>query len=112
MLGLAAGYPGLVTVVGVVGVLVLGWLLWRSGAGALGLALMLAGAAGNLTSRLAAGTATDFIMVRWWPGVFNLADVLLRVGALVAVVALLAESRAAGSAQRSLGPGIAPSRRT
>ena len=44
---------------------------------------MLGGAAGNLSSRLSQGVVTDFIHVWFWPGIFNLADAFLRVGAVL-----------------------------
>ena len=92
-LGFGAGDPLVWTLVSAAAVPVLAVLLARSRVGVAGLALMLGGAAGNLLSRLAAGSVTDFVHLWFWPGVFNLADVFLRAGALLAIVALLREGR-------------------
>lgn len=48
-------------------------------------AVLLAGAAGNLIDRLARGYVVDFIHVTHWP-VFNLADALLVLGALLLLI--------------------------
>lgn len=56
-------------------------LFWRQAPGRArtGLAVLAAGALGNLADRLAAGRVVDFIDLRVWP-VFNLADVAIVVG--------------------------------
>lgn len=43
--------------------------------------LMLGGAAGNFLDRLANGGVTDFLLVRYFPFVFNVADVAITLGA-------------------------------
>lgn len=48
-------------------------------------ALVIAGAVGNLGDRLMNGAVTDFILVRFFPFVFNVADVAITCGALLAV---------------------------
>jgi signal peptidase II len=48
----------------------------------LALALMLAGAAGNLLDRVFRGYVIDFIHVRYWP-VFNVADVCITAGVIL-----------------------------
>jgi len=65
-----------------------------------GLVLVLGGALGNLTDRLARspgflrGNVVDFVAVGWWP-VFNLADSCITVGAILLIVrTLLASDRA------------------
>jgi signal peptidase II len=50
--------------------------LWRDGWHLTGLALMAAGAVGNLIDRVNYGYVVDFIKIYWWPN-FNLADVFL-----------------------------------
>lgn len=95
-LGFASSYPGALTIVAALGVLVLGFLLARRPAGRLvsfGVALMLGGAAGNLASRLAGGSVVDFLRIWAWPGIFNPADVFLRLGALLFVLALAFTAR-------------------
>lgn len=52
------------------------------------LALIAAGAVGNLIDRLFAGGVTDFFDVGWWP-VFNIADISLNVGVAMLVGWLL-----------------------
>jgi signal peptidase II len=53
-----------------------------------GLAVALAGAFCNLRDRLGRGSVIDFIAIGWWP-VFNLADVAIVAGGLVAVLSLV-----------------------
>jgi signal peptidase II len=61
--------------------------------------LVMAGAVGNLGDRLMNGGVTDFILVRWFPFVFNVADVAISVGAvLLAARMLLAEPPQGGAA--------------
>lgn len=59
----------------------------------LALALLLGGAAGNLTDRLRLGFVVDFISLQWkgrhvWP-IFNVADTALTVGATILLARLL-----------------------
>lgn len=49
----------------------------------LGLALAVAGAVGNLGDRIATGAVTDFLVVRYFPWVFNVADLAITIGALL-----------------------------
>jgi signal peptidase II len=51
-------------------------------------AVVLAGASSNLRDRLTRGAIVDFIAIGWWP-VFNLADVAIVAGAVVAAVSLV-----------------------
>ena len=44
-----------------------------------GLAIIIAGALGNLVDRLTRGHVIDFIDLHWWP-VFNLADSMITIG--------------------------------
>ncbi len=88
-LGFGAGHPRLLIGVSALAVVALVALVWRVDRGGWGLALMLGGAAGNLGSRLAHGAVTDFLRLWLWPGVFNLADVALRLGAILIVITLL-----------------------
>lgn len=75
---------------------VLAWLLVAGQSGrrltAAGLALLLGGAAGNLTDRLIHGAVTDFFEV-WlgsyhWPA-FNVADSAITVGAILVILDVL-----------------------
>ncbi|MFA4815240.1 MAG: signal peptidase II [Candidatus Gracilibacteria bacterium] len=65
---LSAGILGLGTY------LVIKYKLWQDHWHLAGLALLLAGALGNLIDRFRFGYVIDFIKVYWWP-TFNLADV-------------------------------------
>lgn len=57
-------------------------------------ALVLAGAVGNLGDRLLDGTVTDFIRVEHFPYVFNVADMVIAVGAAFLAVLLAVDPRA------------------
>jgi len=88
---------GTVVVIGVIA-----WMLvasrYLNAASAAGLALLLAGAAGNVTDRIVHGAVTDFIQVYvkfipWhvlnpWP-TFNVADSAVTVGAILILVDVL-----------------------
>jgi signal peptidase II len=96
-LGVAAGYEPLLVAVGLAGVVMLG--LWAAkapgGAERSGAALAAAGAAGNLLDRLARppsvlhGGVVDWLHVSFYAPTFNLADLWLRGGLLLAVGAWL-----------------------
>ncbi|HEX5727172.1 MAG TPA: signal peptidase II [Longimicrobiaceae bacterium] len=68
-------------------------------------ALVMAGALGNLGDRLVDGGVTDFIRVRFFPFIFNLADVAITAGAVLLLARLLLEEqrRAADSATPTPG---------
>ena len=51
--------------------------------------IVLAGALGNLGDRLLNGFVTDFVLVRYFPFVFNLADAAITVGGVVLAARLL-----------------------
>jgi len=57
-----------------------------------GLALILAGALGNVVDRIARGYVVDFIHVRGWP-VFNVADVAVVIGVGLVTLARLVARR-------------------
>lgn len=56
-----------------------------------GFALLLAGAIGNFIDRVWLGYVIDFIDFRWWPGIFNLADLEIRSGMLLLIVLYLSK---------------------
>ncbi|MBN9609776.1 MAG: signal peptidase II [Actinobacteria bacterium 69-20] len=74
-----------------------GMLSRHSGVRTMALALVAAGAAGNLIDRVARppgpfhGAVIDWIKLSFYPPAFNLADIALRVGIAVFVVSALAE---------------------
>lgn len=89
-LGLGAGFP-LVWSAAAVTALAAAWLVLprvRTRWLALAWGLMVAGAAGNLADRTArgptvgVGAVVDWVQVPWYPPWFNLADLLLRLGAV------------------------------
>lgn len=56
-----------------------------------GYALLLAGAIGNFIDRVRLGYVIDFIDFRWWPGIFNMADLEIRSGMLLLIVLYLSK---------------------
>jgi signal peptidase II len=73
--------PALTAFRGLLSLVILVVLLRRRGLGLdrFGLALVLAGALGNLADGLLRGYVVDFIHVHYWP-VFNVADICIAVG--------------------------------
>jgi signal peptidase II len=100
--GLGARYEPILTAIAFIGVILLGtWAVRATGrADGLGAALAAAGAAGNLIDRLTRppavlhGGVVDWLHVSFYGPTFNLADVWLRAGALIAVGAWLWQQRA------------------
>jgi signal peptidase II len=96
--GLGAGHPLLITLTAAAILAVAVALLLRasSRAVALALAAVVGGAAGNLADRLfrhpglGRGAVIDWIHVAFYPATFNLADVAIRLGTLIALIAALA----------------------
>jgi signal peptidase II len=101
---------------------VFAWLLVSGQTGArasAGLALLLGGAAGNLTDRLLHGAITDFLEV-WlrflpfrlfnpWPA-FNVADSAITIGAILILLEILFPSRLPSSQNVKSSPGSSPSK--
>lgn len=95
--GIGAGHPLVVTLTAVVvlAVAVVLLALTRNRAAALALGAVVGGAAGNLADRLlrgpglGSGAVVDWIHVSFYPATFNIADIAIRAGALVAVLAVL-----------------------
>lgn len=54
----------------------------------LGLALIIGGAAGNLVDRIFVGAVLDFIETPFRVGIFNMADVAINVGMVIAVIGM------------------------
>jgi signal peptidase II len=95
--GIGAGDEPLIVAVSVAGVVLLGlWALYAtSGTERFGAALAAGGAAGNLADRLARplgglhGAVIDWIHVSFYGPTFNLADVWLRAGIVLAAAGWL-----------------------
>jgi signal peptidase II len=100
--GLGAGYEPILSAAAFAAVVLLGtWAVRAAGrAEGLGAALAAAGAAGNLIDRLTRppavlhGGVVDWLHVSFYGPTFNLADVWLRAGALIAVGGWLWQHRA------------------
>ena len=103
--GLGAGYEPLLATVALAGIVLLGtWAVRAAGrAERLGAALAGAGAAGNLTDRLIRpptplhGGVVDWLHVSFYGPTFNLADIWLRAGVLIALAGWLWRHRACAS---------------
>jgi signal peptidase II len=90
---LFSGRAVIVTVLLCVGVLVLAWVVAqvRSVPLAIGAGLVLGGAIGNLSERIAGGhggQVPDFVTLDYWP-TFNFADACVTVGVIIVIVTLL-----------------------
>lgn len=101
--GLGAGYEPLLAAVAFAGMILLGiWALRASGPTRLGAALAMAGAAGNLIDRMIRppgplhGGVVDWLHVWFYGPTFNLADVWLRGGLLIAAAGWLWQRRKPG----------------
>ena len=114
--GGGAGYEPLLAAVALAGVVLLG--LWAVRASSLaersGAALAAAGAAGNLLDRLARapsvlhGGVVDWLHVSFYAPTFNLADVWLRGGLLLAAGAWLWQHRRRSGGQPGSAGGPSP----
>jgi signal peptidase II len=113
--GIASGYPVLVTLAAVVIAGVAGTLAVRaqSRGVAIFLAAVLGGALGNLSDRVfrspgfGRGAVVDWIHLGGSGGSFNVADMAIQIGALGAVIAMVASerSRKAGQPRENVTPG-------
>ncbi|MEM8618363.1 MAG: signal peptidase II [Actinomycetota bacterium] len=102
--GMAFGRgQGLGPVIGVVATLVIVWLLLTlrnesSRLSAIGMGLLIGGAAGNLIDRLFRGDAwfrgavVDFIDFQWFP-IFNIADMAINIGAGLLILGSVLQAR-------------------
>jgi signal peptidase II len=95
--GIGAGYEPLLAAVSIAGVILLGAWAWLASPRLerFGAALAAGGAAGNLLDRLIRppaplhGAVTDWIHVSFYAPTFNLADLFLRAGLLLAAITWL-----------------------
>ncbi len=101
---------GLTLPIVVIGVLLVAVLVWfarstPSYAVAIGIGLLLGGAAGNLADRVfrAHGLVVDFVHVGFWP-TFNCADAAIVLGAAILVARLWRQTGVHGAAHRG-APG-------
>jgi signal peptidase II len=107
---LFSGRAVIVTVLLCVGVLVLAWVVAqvRTVPLAIGAGLVLGGAVGNLSERIAGGhggQVPDFVTLNYWP-TFNFADACVTVGVVIVVISLVfGQSGVAGDPERGEGDG-------
>lgn len=90
---LFSGRAVIVTVLLCVGVVALAWVVAqvRTVPLAIGAGLVLGGAVGNLSERIAGGhggQVPDFVTLNYWP-TFNFADACVTVGVVIVVISLL-----------------------
>lgn len=119
--GLGAGQRWLLIAFSLVAVGIAVWIFgWRTSAGSraahIGIALVLAGALGNLWDRIFYGRVRDFLFMlpEWnlpfgltwpggrpevWPWIFNVADVLLLTGLGMILIHMVRSDRAAARAR-------------
>jgi signal peptidase II len=108
--GIAAHFEPLLTMATVAGVIFLGWWAARASimAEKLGAAVAAAGGAGNLVDRLARppavlhGGVVDWLHLSFYGPTFNLADVWLRGGLLVAAGVWLWRQRTGHALRRTM----------
>jgi signal peptidase II len=114
--GLGASLEPLLTVLSLVIVVLLAWWAVRAGSRSqrVGAALAAAGGLGNLVDRLIRppsvlhGGVVDWLHVSFYGPTFNLADVLLRGGLVLAAAGWLFSRRAAPAPQAPASPGPVP----
>ena len=95
----------LFSVLGVVGIIVFTRILRSTPdrLARLAAALVIAGALGNMGDRLVTGHVTDFVLLAFFPFVFNLADAAITVGGSVLAVRLAASSEPAPAGSGACG---------
>lgn len=55
----------------------------------MGFALVIGGALGNLGDRIIGGGVTDFVQVRFFPYVFNVADIAVTMGGILVAIGMI-----------------------
>lgn len=85
--GILSGYTSFLIGIGVMAILFIFYLHRRSETKSfvvqISFALVIGGAIGNIVDRILLGYVIDFIEFRWWPAIFNIADIEIRVGTLL-----------------------------
>lgn len=93
--GLFSGYTSILIVIQLILILVIVITYWKFEPKPFlmqfSFALLISGAIGNLIDRIQFGYVIDFIYFRWWPAIFNIADIEIRIGALVLVFLYLTQ---------------------
>ena len=95
--GLLSEHRWVFMVLSVVGILLVGYYLYRyvqSTLGRIGLALIIGGGIGNMIDRISLGFVVDFIdfcLFDFWIWVFNIADAAVCVGAGIFILELILE---------------------
>jgi signal peptidase II len=87
--GIFSNYTGVLIGISFFVILFVFYLYWKSEpksiAVQLGFALLLGGAIGNFIDRIWLLYVVDFIEIRWWPAIFNVADLEIRGGTLLLI---------------------------
>jgi signal peptidase II len=85
--GIFSGYTSALVGIGLMAILFIFYLYRKSETKSfvvqISFALVLGGAIGNIVDRILLGYVIDFIEFRWWPAIFNIADIEIRVGTLL-----------------------------
>lgn len=67
----------------------------------IGFALIISGGLGNLHNRVLYGYVIDFISLKWWPAIFNVADIELRLGSVMILIYYLFLEKKASTTTKS-----------
>ncbi|WP_017380530.1 signal peptidase II [Paenisporosarcina sp. TG-14] len=91
--GLGAGHTTFIIILQVLVIGLVIYLKWTykptSFIEKLSFSLIIAGGLGNLYDRILLGYVIDFISFRWWPAIFNIADIEIRLGMLLLIVSII-----------------------
>lgn len=106
--GMFRGYQWLLIIIAALVLGVIAYVAWHLRPQSLlartALALIAAGAAGNLIDRALLGGVTDFVDFGWWP-VFNVADMSLDIGVAILVWWVLFSKEGATTGEHDAEPG-------
>jgi len=91
-----SGHNAILALIGITFIVFIGYYLPRLARkslwGGLSVALIMAGALGNLIDRMMRGYVIDYIDVKWF-SIFNLADVYINIGVALLILLLIFDRR-------------------
>ncbi|WP_019415283.1 signal peptidase II [Paenisporosarcina sp. TG20] len=91
--GLGAGHTTFIIILQVLVIVLVIYFKWTfkptSFIEKLSFSLIIAGGLGNLYDRFLLGYVIDFISFRWWPAIFNFADIEIRLGMILLMVSII-----------------------